>query len=214
MHGRLRTLARLRGRRALAVAGASLAAALLVAGCGSSSQAGPGSTAPNAPGLGFRIATPVVAPDFALRDQTGQLIRLSSLRGTTVVIAFLYVHCVDVCPLIAENLNQALRDLTPEERAAVRVLAISVDPKGDTAQVVRSYAAIHHLLPQFHYLIGSRAELEPVWKAYGVAAVAGDPGLVDHSAYELLVDADGKGRVRYDSTVRPDPVAADIRALG
>ena len=193
---------------------AALAAALLAAGCGASSKAKPGSTAPSAPGLGFRIARPVVAPDFALRDQVGQLIRLSSLRGTTVVIAFLYVHCVDVCPLIAENLNQALRDLTPEERAAVRVLAISVDPKGDTVQAVRSYAAIHQLLPQFHYLIGSRAELEPVWQAYGVAALPGGPGLVDHSAYELLVAADGKGRVRYDSAVRPEPVAADIRALG
>lgn len=37
-------------------------------------------------------------------------------------------------------------------------------------------------------------------------------GLVDHSAYELLVDPKGKGRVRYDSAVRPGPVVADIRA--
>ena len=37
--------------------------------------------------------------------------------------------------------------------------------------------------------------------------------IVDHSAYELLVDAEGIGRIRYDSTVRPEAVVRDIRAL-
>jgi protein SCO1/2 len=197
-----------------AVAVALVVALAAAAGCGGTRRAQPGSTAPSAVGVGFRVAKPVSAPDFTLHDQAGKPVHLAALRGTKVVIAFLYVHCVDVCPLIAENLNQALRNLTAQERQGVRVLAISVDPKGDTPAAVRSYAAIHHLLPQFRYLIGSRAELEQVWRAYGVAAVAGDPGRVDHSAYELLVDAEGKGRVRYDSTVRPGPVTADIRALG
>jgi cytochrome oxidase Cu insertion factor (SCO1/SenC/PrrC family) len=57
------------------------------------------------------------------------------------------------------------------------------------------------------------AQLEPVWKAYGVAADAARLGLVDHSAYELLVDANGRGRATYDARVRAADVVHDVRAL-
>jgi protein SCO1/2 len=191
----------------------ALSLALSLAGCGGGSATGAGSTSPARPGDGFRIADPQPAPELALRDQTGVLVRLSELRGKTVVIAFLYTHCPDVCPLIAENVNQALRGLTPDERAGVRVLAVSVDPLGDTPAAVSSYVAIQRLLPEFRYLTGSRADLVKVWQDYGVAAVASSPGLVDHSAYELLVDSKGIGRVRYDTAIRADALLADLRAL-
>ena len=93
------------------------------------------------------------------------------------------------------------------------MLGISVDPEGDTPSAVRSFAAIHRLLPQFHYLTGTRAELEQVWKDYFVAVADRDDPIVDHSAYELLVDAEGIGRIRYDSEVRPEAVVSDIQAL-
>ena len=192
-------------RRSLVVGLLAAAVALLAAACGGSKQAA----------LAFRgsaITDPAPAADFALRDQDGRLVRLSDQRGRTVIVAFLYTHCPDVCPLIAENLNLALRRLGPRARS-VRVLAVSVDPKGDTPAAVRRYVAQHRLLPQFRYLRGDRAQLEPVWKAYGVAADANRLALVDHSAYELLVDADGKGRAIYDARVKAADVVHDVEAL-
>lgn len=157
---------------------------------------------------------PLPARDFALHDQSGKLVRLSELAGKYRVVTFLYTSCPDVCPLIAANLNQALQRLTPAERAQVRVLAVSVDPKGDTPRAVGQFVAAHRLLPQFRYLTGTRAELAPVWRSYGIAVQPpGSTELVAHSSWELLVTPEGKGRVLYDAQVRASQVVHDIRLL-
>jgi protein SCO1/2 len=161
---------------------------------------------------GGELTPPKQVPDFTLVDQSGRQVSMAKQRGKLVLVTFLYTHCPDVCPLITENLNQALRMLGPK-RDDVRVLAVSVDPKGDTPKSVDAYAKAHHLLPEFHYLIGTRPELTEVWKKYDVAAVASDPELVDHTAYTMLVDESGKGRVIYDSQVKAKDVVHDVDAL-
>ena len=161
---------------------------------------------------GGELDPPQPTPDFTLTDQAGQKVSLADQRGKLVLLTFLYTNCPDVCPLITQNLNQALQMLGTQ-RDDVRVLAVSVDPEGDTPKSVDEYAKAHHLLPEFHYLIGSRDELTKVWKAYDVAAVASDPELVDHTAYTMLVDQSGEGRVIYDSQVKAKDVVHDVRAL-
>jgi protein SCO1/2 len=92
-------------------------------------------------------------------------------------------------------------------------VAISVDPKGDTARAVRAYAKRMHLLPAFHYLIGSRGELQPVWAAWSVKSVAKTPTLVEHIAYTALIDRQGKERLVYDAQVSAQDVLHDLRLL-
>jgi protein SCO1 len=200
--------------RRLSLAVFSLLALLAVAGCGggSGSAAGDGASPFRSRFEGSELSPPRETGDFALRDQHGKVVRFSSQRGKVLLVTFLYTNCPDVCPLIAQNLNGALRELG-SDRSSVRVLAVSVDPKGDTPAAVRAYSRRHHLLPEFHYLIGTREELEPVWKSYGVTAVARDPELVDHSAYTLLVDREGLGRVLFDASALSKAVAHDVRLL-
>jgi len=161
---------------------------------------------------GGELNPPKPVPDFTLTDQSGKNVSMADQRGKLVLVTFLYTHCPDVCPLITQNLNQALQMLGPK-RDDVRVLAVSVDPEGDTPKAVDAYAKAHHLLPEFHYLSGSRPELTEVWKAYDVAAVASDPERVDHTAYTMLVDASGDGRVIYDSQVKAKAVVHDVDQL-
>ena len=130
-----------------------------------------------------------------------------------MLITFLYTHCPDVCPLTAENLNQALRSIG-QQRQNVRVLAISVDPKGDTPSAVTHFVQIHRLLPQFHYLTGPRSTLHAIWAAYGVKsrAQAGD-NRVDHTLYTLMLDRSQKARVLDDATATPTTITHDLRIL-
>jgi protein SCO1 len=192
----------------------SIVAAVAAASCGGGgdSPAQKDATPFRSRFSGAEFGSPKRLADFALRDQHGELIRFSAERGKVVLVTFLYTNCPDVCPLIAANLNGALRELG-SDRESVRVLAVSVDPEGDTPASVRAYARKHRLLPEFHYLIGKRSELEPVWKAYGVSAVARDPELVDHSAFTLLVDRKGLARVLFDAAVQSKAVAHDVRLL-
>jgi len=200
----------------LALASLGALAALVAAGCGGAApKAAPAAPAAS-PGPAYRgiaVANPTVAPDFALRDQSGRLVRLSAQRGRYTLVTFLYTHCPDVCPLIAEQLNAALRKLGPARRDT-SVLAVSVDPKGDTLAAVRRFVAVHRLLPQFRYLRGSAAQLRPVWAAYHVAA---DPEhgttAISHTAFVLLVDPQGVERLLYDSTVKANEIVHDIDLL-
>jgi protein SCO1 len=191
---------------------AALVVALTVTACGSKSESIPTVSVGATRFAGGKLDPPRALADFTLHDQSGRKVSMAAQRGKIVLLTFLYTHCPDVCPLITQNLNEALRMLGPA-RDDVRVLAVSVDPKGDTQKSVRAYAKAHHLQPQFHYLIGSSAELTKVWKAYGVAAVASDPELVDHTAYTMLVDRSGKGQVIYDSQVKAKDVVHDVRLL-
>ena len=161
---------------------------------------------------GGELDPPQPTPDFTLTDQSGQKVSMGDQRGKLVLLTFLYTNCPDVCPLITQNLNEALQMLGAT-RDDVRVLAVSVDPEGDTPKSVDEYAKAHHLLPEFRYLLGSRDELTKVWRAYDVAAVASDPELVDHTAYTMLVDRSGEGRVIYDSSVKARDVVHDVDEL-
>lgn len=161
---------------------------------------------------GGELSPPQPTRDFTLTDQSGRKVSMSDQRGKLVLVTFLYTNCPDVCPLITQNLNQALQMLGPK-RDDVRVLAVSVDPEGDTPESVDKYAKAHHLLPEFHYLTGTRDELTQVWKDYDVAAVARDPELVDHTAYTMLVDRSGEGRVVYDASVKAKDVVHDVDEL-
>ncbi len=159
------------------------------------------------------MTPPIETAPFALRDQDGKLVRWSAQRGRFAIVAFIYTHCPDVCPLIVANLNTALRKLTPAERARTRVLAISVDPAGDTPSAVRRFVRQHRLLPQFRYLTGTRAQLRPVWRGWHVSVDPARLDTVDHSTYELLVDPQGRGRVIYDAGVQSEDVLHDLRVL-
>ena len=187
--------------------------ALIAAGCGSSSAAKmQAQTTTGSDFAGVALQPPRVAQPIALHDAEGRPVTLAGQRGRFVLVTFIYTHCPDVCPLITANLNAALRTLGPERRN-VRVLAVSVDPVGDTATAVQAYAKRMHLLPQFRYLIGTKPQLRRVWSAWHVLAVLGKADVVDHVAYTALIDRTGKERVLYDSTVRAGQVVHDLRRL-
>jgi protein SCO1/2 len=199
------------GVRPLAALGALfLLTVSLTAGCGGGETATKAEPPPAF--KGSPITKPEVVPDFTLHDARGDAVSLADQRGKLVLVTFIYTHCPDVCPLITSNLNDALRQLG-SKAADVRVLAVSVDPKGDTPKAIKAYEKLHHVVPEFRYLIGTKAELKSVWAKYNVTAVEEDPDLVDHVAYTLLVDRTGKSRVLYDSQIKSAQVVHDVRLL-
>jgi protein SCO1 len=198
----------------------ALAAAVAAVGVGASGCGGTGTlaqqpkaaAAAKSPFAGHELRGPAAAADFALRDQHGRLIRLSAQRGKLVLVTFLYTHCTDICPVIANQLNQALRDLY-HQRSSVRILAVSVDPAGDTPRAVRAFVRDHRLLPEFHYLVGKPAQLARVWQAYNVLVLQRNPESVGHSGYIYLLDVHGKPRVFYSAKATAPQVAHDLRLL-
>ena len=155
----------------------------------------------------------VSAPDFRLKDQFGNPISLAQFKGKPVVLTFLYTHCPDVCPLTAEKLRVSLQNLGGDAQH-VAVLAVSMDPKGDTAAAAQNFSRAHKLGNYFHFLIGAHDELAPVWASYSVdAQAATSSGTVSHSSAIYVIDKEGRERVLFDNDFSSGQLSADLKIL-
>lgn len=171
-------------------------------------------TGPSAPGL-RADALPGglnghAAPAFRLTDGRGGTVDTRALHGRPYALTFLYTHCPDVCPLLASKLGAALAGAP-----GAKVVAVSVDPRGDTPAAVRAFAAARHLPATFRYAIGRASDLAPVWRAYFVTSQLGDARRSTHTAAVWLVDAHGRLRGMYPggAPIAAADVAHDLRAL-
>jgi protein SCO1/2 len=157
------------------------------------------------------------APEFplSLRNYKGQRVNIAQYKGKAVLLTFLYTHCPDVCPIIASNLGVALNMLGPAKAAKVQVIAVSVDPRGDTPTAVASFLARHGMTGRMQYLIGSARELGAVWKAWGVGAEqdAQQPQLVNHSGLVYGISAGGKVTTLYAASFTPQEIVHDAPLL-
>jgi protein SCO1/2 len=152
---------------------------------------------------------PYIPPrDFSLRDQDGRTVSLRALRGRVVVLTFMYTTCRDTCPLTATQIRGALDDLKQPPPA----LAVSVDPVNDTPERAREFLFKRSLgHDRMRFLLGTRAQLQPIWRAYGVRPQG---TAFDHSAYVLLIDRHGRQRIGFPvQQLTPEGLAHDIRRL-
>jgi len=146
-------------------------------------------------------------PEFALTNQDGERVTAASLRGRPVVFAFIYSTCKDTCPAQVQSIRGALDDLGHD----VRVVGVSVDPANDTPDRARSFLLQQSMTGRMDFLLGSRAQLEPVWTAFGIAPQTKGR---DHSSYTVIVDADGRQRIGFPaSQLTSTDLAADLAAL-
>jgi protein SCO1 len=213
-------------RSASAAIAATIAVVALVAGCGGDDTAGSGGQAQSddsASGQltssrfsGTLAAPRKPAPPLELRDSMGDPVDLRDFRGDAVIVTFVYVNCPDVCPLIMDNLRAAQIELGGAGDD-VHMLAVSVDPEGDTPRDVYSFLAAHRILGQIPYLVGSRPELERVWHDWGIVSKRSpkknDPDFVEHSALIYGIDASGRITTLYPSSFQPEDIAHDVPIL-
>jgi protein SCO1/2 len=167
--------------------------------------------------VGSTVAPVLTAPPLALDNYLGTPVNIASYRGKAVLVTFLYTHCPDVCPLIASHLHTALTEMPAAERRRLQIIAVSVDPRGDTRSAVAQFLATHEMTGQMQYLIGSAPVLKAVWKGWDVAdaseATAANPNLVAHSALIYGITGHGKIAVIFPANFTPAELAHDARIL-
>jgi protein SCO1/2 len=149
-----------------------------------------------------------------LRDYQGHAVNLASYRGRAVLVTFIYTHCPDVCPLIVGNLHAA-RAMLGNAAGKLQIIAVSTDPRGDTPRTVAAFLQAHQMVGRMKYLIGTRAQLGRVWKAWGIVAhpAKANPDLVEHSAEIFGIGADAKVYTLYPANFKPRAIAHDVPIL-
>jgi cytochrome oxidase Cu insertion factor (SCO1/SenC/PrrC family) len=148
-----------------------------------------------------------------LVDQTGARFSLASLHGRTVALVFFDSHCNQECPLEGREVAAAEASLPVAQRPVL--VAVSVNPL-DTPASARKAARAWGLaaVAPWHWLMGKRAALAPVWKAYHIYVGRSNDGDIPHTEALILIDRRGYERSGYLYPFGQRFVTHDLTVLG
>ncbi|MFT7462197.1 MAG: protein SCO1/2 [Pseudohongiellaceae bacterium] len=155
------------------------------------------------------------AADFSLANQHGDRFALSDHRGEVVLLFFGYIHCPDVCPATL-SIWTKLEEQLGEDAQNVSFLFVTVDPTRDSPE--RMKAQLAPFGEHIQGLTGSKEALAPLYEAYDVRREAQSIGsggayLMDHNPETLLIDPQGRLRLRYIFGTPAVDIADDVRWL-
>jgi cytochrome oxidase Cu insertion factor (SCO1/SenC/PrrC family) len=142
------------------------------------------------PNLDPGTSLSTVAPGFALTDQFGQPVSLSSYRGKVVILAFNDSECTTVCPLTTVAMTDA-KAMLGAAASQVQLVGIEANPKATSIDDVLSYSQVHGMLYQWRYLTGSLSQLQTVWKDYSVGVTVSQ-NQIDHEPAIFVINQQGR----------------------
>lgn len=152
--------------------------------------------------------------------------------NTTLVIAFLFTNCIDICPIVTHNMKWVKAQLSDEELNKTTFLTITVDPWRDNISVLHDWKTGTN--SEWAHLTSTSNEsdspsmnsLQNVWVNFGVGLTIEEAGTnssarhhpddytVNHSTGTILVDRFGYQRVWWgDNDWILDLFLEDLRYL-
>ncbi len=159
-------------------------------------------------------------PDFALINQDGKKIHLSSYQGDVLLVTFIYTRCPfpDFCPLVSRNFSKIYASLKkdPSIGPKVRLLSVSFDPAHDTPQALRKYAGTFSATTggdpydRWQFAVVPQKDLVEVANFFGLYYNFDAGGQITHSLSTTVIGPDGKVYKWYsDNDWKPDDLIAD-----
>ena len=139
------------------------------------------------------VEPPLPVNDFTLQTAGGESFRLSDQKGKIVLLFFGYTYCPNACPTTLSTYRQVYEELG-ENADHFRFVMITTDPVRDTPDMVARY--VGQFNSEFIGLGGSLADLEPIWREFGVVAETQDSDgeeedQIGHTASVYVIDRDG-----------------------
>lgn len=201
-HHGLRPLRRLAGwaRHWRSAAAGVAAGVLTMGGLYAYGRPDAGADAP-LPFPGERIRTALTPPDASFVDQEGNAFSLAGLRGRVVLVTGVYAQCSTACPEILRETKALLDTLPAADRARLSVVALSLNPEYDTADLMSAVTEGYGFsFPEFRYLNGQPTAMHAALTQLGFGATRNPAtGVVDHANLFLVLDA--QGRIAYRFTL-------------
>ena len=132
------------------------------------------------------------APDFAHPDLDGRTVRLSDLRGRTVVIDFFATWC-EPCVLQPPELNEVWK----AHRDSGKLVVLGVETGGATAEEVRAWGAENSAEADYPLLTGASEDLARRYDISGFPAtvIVAPDGTIDSVIVGLSTAAEIEERI-------------------
>jgi protein SCO1/2 len=153
---------------------------------------------------------------YELTGTSGETVTEADTAGNIRMLSFGFTSCPDICPTTLQKLSQAVKGIPEPLRKDVQVVFVSVDPKRDTPDRLKSYVKFFD--DSIIGLTGKEENLRALSKRYRTTfgyADADENGNYDvsHSSAVYVFDRQGQARL----LVRPDQdleaLQADLTAL-
>lgn len=160
-------------------------------------------------------------PNTTLRNQDGKEIRLHNYRGKALLLTFIYTRCPlpEYCTLMSNNFAQIDRQLqqNPEVYARTHLLSVSIDPKYDTPQVLRSYGAAHTERYEnetfAHWEFASGDQVKDLAQFFGLRYFDEKDQII-HGLKTVIIKPDGTvAKVYTGNDWKPEDVANELKRV-
>ena len=203
-----------RRQRRVATIATGIVSMLLLTGCAGA----------DAPFNGLVREDPLVVGQVSLPDVTtpevrgggrleGDRLVFAAAPDRLLVVSFGFLNCPDICPTTLLDVRAALRALDEDERAAIDVVFVTVDPDRDRPEDLAAY--LRHFFASYHAVRGTEQELQVALEAFLASAsvTVDDEGRVEvaHTAVVYVVDADGLVRIEWPFGTTSEAMAQDLR---
>jgi protein SCO1 len=142
--------------------------------------------------------------DFEFMERSGTPMGKKKLHGKVWISDFIFTRCGGPCP----RMSQQMAGLQDELKSLgnLRFVSFTVDPKHDTPEVLRDYAARYQATDRWFFLTGDEKQIHQFARESFRVAVQrevkdqhyGDESFL-HSTYFLLIDRKGFIRGYYES---------------
>ncbi|MGB5942390.1 MAG: SCO family protein [Leeuwenhoekiella sp.] len=144
-------------------------------------------------------------PAFEFINQEGDTISDKDYRGKVFVVDFFFTRCPSICIPMTSNLVLVQEEF--EDRKDFGIASISIDPEGDTPEVLKAYAESYGAdHPHWNFLTGDRETIYSLANEEFNLLASENPNIEGgflHSGYFALVDQNGFIRSRKDQFGNP-----------
>jgi protein SCO1 len=190
--------------KAIAVLGVLAASAVVIAACSHP-----------APEDGYDATNKAdCLPAIKLVDQHNRPVLLSSLKGKTVLVDFIYTSCPGPCLMETQKMAKVADRVAQKLGSKVVLLSITVDPEHDNPEQLLEYARKQDVDRQgWLFLTGAPSSIDNVLKNFKLIRQREEDGSVDHIIGVFLLGPDGRERREYNGEIlNADKLTVDINS--
>jgi protein SCO1/2 len=133
-------------------------------------------------------------PEFALYDQSGDVVQSARFTGKQVMLNFIFTRCpvADMCPAATMKMMSTQKLAREAGVQNLELISITLDPAYDTPGVLKEYAVARGIdTSNFSFLTGPENAIKDLLAQFGVIAEFQDD-LLKHTLTTMLINENGR----------------------
>lgn len=161
---------------------------------------------------GATVSSADCLPDLKFTDQNAQTVNLASLKGTLVLVDFIYTSCPGPCEMMTQRMAKVADQLGPIFGTKIRFVSVTIDPEHDGPPKLLEYAKAQGAnRTGWLFLTGPPEQVAALMSAFKVQRMREPDGSIDHVLAFFLVRGNGGLQGEYSPNhTRPELIAEDI----